>query len=66
MRSLEDAVYKSNAQYDDPDVLGKLCVKMLVTSEKDSASEAFCLNYRLEGPLNTASVYIYVLLNSIK
>lgn len=55
MRSLEDAIYKSNAQFDDPDVLNKLCVKMLATSERENVSEAFCLQYRLEGPLNAVS-----------
>lgn len=56
MRSLEDALHKSNAQFDDPQVLNKLCVKMMVTSERESASEAFCLQYRLEGPLNTVLI----------
>lgn len=55
MRSVEDAVFKSNAQFDDSDVLSKLCVKMLVTSEQENVSEAFCLQYRLDGPLNTVS-----------
>lgn len=58
MRSLEDAMYKSNAQFDDPQVVNKLCVKMMVTSERESASEAFCLQYRLEGPLNTVSLFV--------
>ncbi|XP_065208928.1 gamma-tubulin complex component 3 homolog [Planococcus citri] len=53
IRSMDDAIYKSNAQFDDPQVLNKLCVKMMVTSERDSASEAFCLQYRLDGPLIT-------------
>lgn len=55
MRSVEDAVFKSNAQFDDSDVLSKLCVKMLVTSEQENVSEAFCLQYRLDGPLNIVS-----------
>jgi len=56
MRSLEDAIYKSNAQFDDPEVLKKLGVKKLITSENENFSEAFCLQYKLDGPLNEVTI----------
>eukprot|EP00126_Sphaerothecum_destruens_P008335 Sdes_comp20176_c0_seq1m13395 len=50
---LESTVRSTNAQYDDPDVLKRLDVKLLEASPGDSGWEVFSLDYHIDSPLNT-------------
>ncbi|CAH9079369.1 unnamed protein product [Cuscuta epithymum] len=50
---LESAIRSSNAQYDDPDILDRLRVKMLPHNSGDRGWDVFSLEYDARVPLNT-------------
>ncbi|KAL4587567.1 hypothetical protein LXL04_000439 [Taraxacum kok-saghyz] len=50
---LESAIRSSNAQYDDPDVLDRLRVKMMPHKTGDRGWDVFSLDYDARIPLNT-------------
>ena len=50
---LEAAVRASNAQFDDPDVLGRLRVKLLPHGGGETGWDVFCLEYVVNPPLTT-------------
>ncbi|XP_059646423.1 gamma-tubulin complex component 3 [Cornus florida] len=50
---LESAVRSSNAQYDDPDILDRLRVKMMPHNSGDRGWDVFSLEYDARIPLNT-------------
>ncbi|KAG0352909.1 Gamma-tubulin complex component 3, partial [Gamsiella multidivaricata] len=51
--TLETAIRSSNAQYDDPDVLRRLDVRLLEISPGDSGWDVFSLDYHVDSPINT-------------
>ncbi|KAK1428801.1 hypothetical protein QVD17_17641 [Tagetes erecta] len=50
---LESAIRSSNAQYDDPDILDRLRVKMMPHNKGDRGWDVFSLDYDARVPLNT-------------
>ncbi|GFZ20923.1 spindle pole body component 98 [Actinidia rufa] len=50
---LESAIRSSNAQYDDPDILDRLRVKMMAHNTGDQGWDVFSLDYDARVPLNT-------------
>ncbi|KAI9247542.1 Spc98 family-domain-containing protein [Sporodiniella umbellata] len=50
---LETAVRSSNAQYDDPEILQKLDVRLLEAQRDDLGWDVFSLDYRVDTPLDT-------------
>ncbi|XP_057984130.1 gamma-tubulin complex component 3 isoform X2 [Malania oleifera] len=50
---LESAIRSSNAQYDDPDILDRLRVKMMPHGTGDRGWDIFSLEYDARVPLNT-------------
>ncbi|PIM97651.1 Gamma-tubulin complex, DGRIP91/SPC98 component [Handroanthus impetiginosus] len=50
---LESAIRSSNAQYDDPDILERLRVKMMPHNTGDRGWDVFSLEYDATVPLNT-------------
>ncbi|KAJ9543793.1 hypothetical protein OSB04_023500 [Centaurea solstitialis] len=50
---LESAIRSSNAQYDDPDILDRLRVKMMPHNTGDRGWDVFSLDYDARIPLNT-------------
>ncbi|KAI3868102.1 hypothetical protein MKX03_035318 [Papaver bracteatum] len=50
---LESAIRSSNAQYDDPDILDRLRVKMMQHGTGDRGWDVFSLEYDARVPLNT-------------
>ncbi len=50
---VEAAVRASNAQYDDPEVVSRLDVRLLEASPGDVGWDVFTLDYRVEPPLST-------------
>ncbi|KAL0405026.1 UNVERIFIED_CONTAM: Gamma-tubulin complex component 3 [Sesamum radiatum] len=50
---LESAIRSSNAQYDDPDILERLRVKMMPHNTGDRGWDVFSLEYDASVPLNT-------------
>lgn len=50
---LETAVRSSNAQYDDPEVLNRLDVRLMEISPEDLGWDVFTLDYHLDPPINT-------------
>lgn len=55
MGQLETAIRSSNAQYHDPEFLGRLDIKLLESSPGDKGWEIFMLDYRVNdlSPLST-------------
>ncbi|KAF9306513.1 Gamma-tubulin complex component 3 [Mortierella antarctica] len=51
--TLETAIRSSNAQYDDPDILRRLDVRLLEISPGDSGWDVFSLDYHVDSPINT-------------
>eukprot|EP01135_Chromosphaera_perkinsii_P008737 Nk52_evm70s1444 gene=Nk52_evmTU70s1444 len=51
--ALESAIRATNAQYDDPDVLKRLDVRLLEMSQGDFGWDVFSLDYHMNPPLNT-------------
>ncbi|KAF9104577.1 Gamma-tubulin complex component 3 [Mortierella sp. AM989] len=51
--TLETAIRSSNAQFDDPDVLRRLDVRLLEISPGDSGWDVFSLDYHVDSPINT-------------
>ncbi|KAG9070576.1 Gamma-tubulin complex component 3 [Linnemannia hyalina] len=51
--TLETAIRSSNAQYDDPDILRRLDVRLLEISPGDSGWDVFSLDYHVDSPVNT-------------
>ncbi|KAF9932969.1 Gamma-tubulin complex component 3 [Mortierella alpina] len=51
--TLEAAIRSSNAQYDDPDILRRLDVRLLEISPGDSGWDVFSLDYHVDSPINT-------------
>ena len=52
-RLLETAIRASNAQYDDPNILNNLRVKMMPHHNGDRGWDVFSLEYNARDPLNT-------------
>ena len=50
--NLESAIRASNAQYNDPDCLKKLNIKLINASVGDDGWDIFCLEYKVDLPLN--------------
>ena len=50
--NLESAIRASNAQYNDPDCLKKLNIKLINASVGDIGWDIFCLEYKVDLPLN--------------
>lgn len=50
---LESAIRSSNVQYLPQEILQRLDVKLLESSAGDTGWEVFCLDYRIDQPLNT-------------
>ncbi|ORZ02633.1 Spc98 family-domain-containing protein [Syncephalastrum racemosum] len=50
---LETAVRASNAQYDDPEILNRLDVRLLEISSGDLGWDVFTLDYHVDSPINT-------------
>ncbi|KAF9999833.1 Microtubule-nucleating Tub4p (gamma-tubulin) complex component [Entomortierella chlamydospora] len=51
--TLETALRSSNAQFDDPDVLRRLDVRLLEFTSGDSGWDVFSLDYHINSPINT-------------
>ncbi|GES99979.1 gamma-tubulin complex component 3 homolog [Rhizophagus clarus] len=51
--TLEAAIRASNAQYDDPDILRRLDVRLLEVSSGDLGWDVFSLDYHVDSPINT-------------
>ncbi|KAI9206326.1 Spc98 family-domain-containing protein [Polychytrium aggregatum] len=51
--TLEAAIRASNAQYDHPDIVRRLDVRLLEMSEGDTGWDVFTLDYYVDPPLNT-------------
>ncbi|KAF9360428.1 Gamma-tubulin complex component 3 [Mortierella sp. AD094] len=51
--TLETAIRSSNAQFDDPDVLRRLDVRLLEFTSGDSGWDVFSLDYHIDSPINT-------------
>jgi gamma-tubulin complex component 3 len=49
---LQTAITKSNAQYDDPDVVNRLAVRLLKASDGDVGWDVFSLDYNVKSPIN--------------
>ena len=49
---MESAIRASNAQYNDPDCLKKLNIKLINASVGDVGWDIFCLEYKVDLPLN--------------
>ena len=50
--NLESAIRASNAQYNDPECLKKLNIKLINASVGDIGWDIFCLEYKVDLPLN--------------
>ncbi|KAI9275027.1 Spc98 family-domain-containing protein [Helicostylum pulchrum] len=50
---LETAVRSSNAQYDDPEILNRLDVRILEIQSNDLGWDVFTLDYHVDAPINT-------------
>lgn len=50
---LETAVRSSNAQYDDPEILNRLDVRLLEIQKDDLGWDVFTLDYHVDAPINT-------------
>ena len=50
--NLESAIRASNAQYNDPECLKKLNIKLINASVGDVGWDIFCLEYKVDLPLN--------------
>ncbi|CAG8587260.1 2028_t:CDS:10, partial [Scutellospora calospora] len=51
--TLEAAIRASNAQYDDPDILRRLDVRLLESSSGEAGWDVFSLDYHVDSPINT-------------
>ncbi|KAF9207903.1 Gamma-tubulin complex component 3 [Haplosporangium sp. Z 27] len=51
--TLESAIRSSNAQFDDPDILRRLDVRMLEITSGESGWDVFSLDYHVDSPVNT-------------
>ncbi|CAG8720812.1 18621_t:CDS:10, partial [Dentiscutata erythropus] len=51
--TLEAAIRASNAQYDDPDILRRLDVRLLEVSLGEAGWDVFSLDYHVDSPINT-------------
>ncbi|KAJ3079209.1 Gamma-tubulin complex component 3 [Quaeritorhiza haematococci] len=51
--TLEAAIRASNAQYDDPEILKRLDVRLLEAQQGDSGWDIFNLDYHVDSPLDT-------------
>ncbi|CEP14067.1 hypothetical protein [Parasitella parasitica] len=50
---LETAIRSCNAQYDDPDILNRLDVRLLEIQKDDLGWDVFSLEYHVDAPINT-------------
>ncbi|CAH1785133.1 unnamed protein product [Owenia fusiformis] len=50
---LETAIRSTNAQFDDPDILKRLDVRLLEVSHGDTGWDVFSLDYHVDGPIST-------------
>ena len=48
---LETAIRGTNTQYEDPDILGRLDVKLLEIQPGDTGWDVFSLDYKVTGPI---------------
>lgn len=53
---LETAVAASNAQYEEPDILKRLDVRLLEISPGDLGWDVFSLDYHVDGPIGTVCI----------
>ncbi|XP_044730795.1 gamma-tubulin complex component 3 homolog [Chrysoperla carnea] len=53
---LESAIRSTNAQYEDPDVLARIDVKIIPNSKQDNGWDVFSLIYHTNGPIGTIFV----------
>ncbi|CAG8501787.1 10373_t:CDS:10 [Ambispora gerdemannii] len=51
--TLEAAIRASNAQYDDPEILRRLDVRLLEVSPGECGWDVFSLDYHVDSPINT-------------
>lgn len=59
---LETAIAASNAQFEEPDILKRLDVRLLEISPGDLGWDVFSLDYHVDGPIGTVSVVLLYLL----
>ena len=57
---LETAVAASNAQYEEPDILKRLDVRLLETSPGDTGWDVFSLDYHVDGPIGTVRILDFI------
>ncbi|XP_078693983.1 gamma-tubulin complex component 3-like [Branchiostoma floridae x Branchiostoma belcheri] len=50
---LETAIRATNAQFDDPDILKRIDVRLLEVSPGDCGWDVFSLDYHVDGPIST-------------
>jgi len=50
---LETAIRATNAQFEDPEVLERLDVRLLDIQEGDKGWDVFSLDYKMDGPIGT-------------
>lgn len=50
---LDTAIRSTNAQFDDPDILKRLDIKLLEMSAGDNGWDVFTLYYHMDGPIGT-------------
>lgn len=50
---LETTIRSSNAQYDEPEILNRLDVRLLEIQKNDSGWDVFTLDYHVDAPINT-------------
>jgi gamma-tubulin complex component 3 len=51
--TLESAVRSTNAQFEEPDILNRLDVRLLELSPGDTGWDVFSLDYHVDGPIST-------------
>ena len=56
---VEAAVRASNAQFEDADVLTRLDFSLLEINPGDFGWDVFSLDYHLDPPLNTVSIFLF-------
>lgn len=53
---LETAIRATNAQFEEPDILKRLDVRLLEVSPGDSGWDVFSLDYHVDGPIGTVII----------
>ena len=52
---LETAIRATNTQYEDPEILDRLDVRLLEITPGDTGWDVFSLDYKVAGPIGTVS-----------